>query len=58
MNELVIMDYSKSDVHFYKVNPNTDIDEEYIRELGYNPDECSWMFDISIGVFKHKDTLK
>lgn len=58
MEELVILDYSDSTVHFYKVNSNTNTDEDYIRKLGYNPDGCSWMFGEYINVVKHKGIIK
>ena len=31
--------------------------EEYIKNLGYNTDECSWMFGEDINIFKHKGIL-
>ena len=58
MEELVIIDYNKLAVHFYKVDYDTNIDEDYIKKLGFNPDECSWMFAENIEVFKHKGILK
>ena len=58
MEELVIIDYNKLAVHFYKVDCDTNIDENYIEKLGFNPDECSWMFAENIEVFKHKGILK
>ena len=53
MEDLVILDYSNSTVHFYKVDNNANIDEEYIKILGFNPDECSWMFakNIEINIY-------
>lgn len=57
MEELVILDYSTSTVHFYKVDSNADIDEEYIERLGYNTGCCSWMFGEEIDIFKHKGVL-
>lgn len=58
MEELVILNYNKSEIHFYKVDYDTEIDEEYIRKLGHNPDECSWLFGEFINVVKHKGILK
>ena len=34
MEDLVILDYSTSTVHFYKVDSNADIDYNYIEKLG------------------------
>ena len=58
MEDLVILDYSTASVHFYKVDNNDDIDYNYIDKLGFNPDECSWMFAEDIEVIKHKGILK
>ena len=58
MKDLVILDYSTASVHFYKVDNNADLDYNYIDKLGFNPDECSWMFAENIEVIKHKGILK
>ena len=58
MEDLVILDYSTASVHFYKVDNNADLDYNYIDKLGFNPDECSWMFAENIEVIKHKGILK
>ena len=58
MEELVIIDYNKLAVHFYKVDCDANIDEDYIKKLGFNPDECSWMFAEDIDIIKHKGILK
>ena len=54
MEDLVIFNYSTASVHFYKVDNNADLDYNYIDKLGFNPDECSWMFAENIEVIKHK----
>ena len=58
MEDLVILDYNTSSVHFYKVDNDADVDYDYIDKLGFNPDECSWMFAEDIEVIKHKGILK
>ena len=58
MDDLVILNYSTASVHFYKVDNNADLDYNYIDKLGFNPDECSWMFAENIEVIKHKGILK
>ena len=58
MEDLIILDYSTASVHFYKVDNNADLDYNYINKLGFNPDECSWMFAEDIEVIKHKGILK
>ena len=58
MEDLVILDYNNSTLHFYKVDNNANIDENYIEKLGFNTNECSWMFAEDIEVFKHKGIIK
>ena len=58
MEDLVILDYNNSTLHFYKVDNDANIDENYIEKLGFNTNECSWMFAEDIGIIKHKGILK
>ena len=58
MEDLVILDYSTASVHFYKVDNDANLDYDYIEKLGFNPDECSWMFAEDIEIIKHKGILK
>ena len=58
MEDLVILDYSTASVHFYKIDNDADVDYDYIEKLGFNPDECNWMFAEDIEVIKHKGILK
>lgn len=58
MEELVILNYSNSSVHFYKVDNDADVDYDYIGKLGFNPEECSWMFAEDIEIIKHKGIIK
>lgn len=58
MEELVIIDYNKSAIHFYKVDNDADINEDYIEKLGFNTNECSWMFAENLEVIKHKGICK
>ena len=55
--ELVILDYNNSTVHFYKVDADADITEEYIENLGFNINEVSWVVSEFIDIFKHKGVL-
>lgn len=57
MEELVILDHSDSSVHFYKVDKDADLDYGFIEKLGFNPDECSWMYAENIEVVKHKGII-
>ena len=58
MVDLIILDYSAANVHFYKVDNDANLDYDYIKKLGFNPDTCSWMFAEDIEVIKHKGILK
>ena len=58
MEDLVILDYNNSTLHFYKVDNDANIDENYIEKLGLNPDDCSWICAEDIDVIKHKGILK
>lgn len=53
LEDLAILCYSTSEIHIYKVHIDDDIDEKYIKNLGFNPDECSWMFGESINIINH-----
>ena len=57
MDDLVILNYNTSEVHFYKVDPKIIITEEYIDSLGHNPDECSWMQGEYIDIIRHKGII-
>ena len=54
MNELVILNYDTLEVHFYKIDNDIEVTEDFIKSLGHNPDECSWMFGEFINIIKHK----
>ena len=57
MEDLVILDFNNATVHFYKVDKDTNINDDYIEKLGFNTNECSWMFAEDIGIIKHKGVL-
>ena len=58
MEDLVILDFNNATVHFYKVDKDTNINDDYIEKLGFNTNECSWMFAEDIEVIKHKGICK
>ena len=58
MEDLVILDFNNATVHFYKVDKDTNINDDYIEKLGFNTNECSWMFAEDIEVIKHKGIIK
>ena len=58
MEDLVILDYNTLTVHFYKIDSNADINDDYLEKLGFDTNECSWIFAEDIEVIKHKGILK
>ena len=58
METLAILDYSTQDVHLFYVSPGTEVDDEFIVNLGFNLDECYWMVGDNVGVTLHKGLLK
>lgn len=54
---LVILDYSSGAVHFYKIDPEAEIDENYISNLGFRTGDYYWMFCKSMKIFKHEGVL-
>lgn len=57
--ELMLMDYSTGEVHIYKIAQDLNVDYDYIKNvLGFNPDECAWMFHDYIDVIRHREILK
>lgn len=47
------MNYNTSAIYIYKVEEGTCINDEYIMDLGYNSDECSWMFGKHIRIIDY-----
>lgn len=60
MEKLVILEFLVQDVaiHIYDIKPEADVDEDYIRKLGFNPDYCSWYFGCNAEVINHKEVLE
>ena len=58
MEDLVILDFNNATVHFYKVDKDTNINDDYIEKLGFDTNECSWIFAEDIGIIKHKGIIK
>ena len=58
MEKLVVLDHSNSSVHFYNVDSEANIDEEYIESIGHHASNCSWMFAEDLDIFHHKGILK
>lgn len=58
MEKIVILDYTTATVDFYDVDSDADINEEYIEKLGYNTNNCEWMFGEEMQITFHKETLR
>lgn len=58
MEKLVILDYVIPSVHIYDVDSDADVDEEYIENLGFNTNSCSWMFGEEMEIIYHKEVLR
>lgn len=58
MEKLVIIDYSDLSVHFYDIDSEANIDEDYLEELGFHTSNCSWMFGEDLTITFHKKILK
>lgn len=56
--KLVILDFSTFTVHVYTIDASLNADEEYIKNLGFNTDNCSWMFAEDINIEFHSEILK
>lgn len=57
-NILAVMDYSSSQIHLYKFDKDVQMDDEVVAKLGYNLDECYWMYSKAIEVIKHVGIYK
>lgn len=60
MEKLVILDFIVQNVtiHIYNINPDVEVDEDYIKKLGFNPNYCSWHFGNKAEVINHKEVLE
>lgn len=55
MEKLIILCFEVQDVeiHIYTIDQDDNVDEEYIRKLGFNPDYCQWSFGTSLKIITH-----
>lgn len=58
MQQLVILNYTTSTIDIYNIENLVDVNDDYLSSLGYNPDECSWMWSDELKVKFHSKTLK
>lgn len=47
--KLTILDYCNASVDIYDVDTE-DVDEEYLKGLGYKASECSWMVSNDVNI--------
>ena len=52
-----MIDYSDKSVHVWDVDPEVEINEEYVSNLGFHLSEVSWMGDDNISIHFHKRVL-
>lgn len=61
MGKLAIFDYSTTSVHIYNEElseSEQDNIEEIISDLGFYSGDCYYMFEDTIEVVEHEETLK
>ena len=53
--KLVVIDIEIQDVsvNVYEITDEDNVDEEFIRNLGFDPDYCHWFFSTSFNVQYH-----
>lgn len=58
--KLVILEYGVQDlsIHIYNTDTDTNVDEDFISTLGYEPDRCTWAFGTEVYVVEHKERIK
>ena len=42
MRRLVVIDTAKGKVHCYTVGNYVEVDDEYVSNMGFNLNDCSW----------------
>ena len=60
MEKLIILDYSVQSVecHVYDIDPSVDVDDDYIKELGFDSGYCFWYYGSSFKLVEHEEVLK
>lgn len=60
MNEkLIVLDFMVQDItiHIFNITPDTEVDEDFIMRLGFDPTYCQWAFGTNIKIIEHKEIL-
>lgn len=60
MEKLVILDFIVQDltIHIYPIKSDTEVDEDYIKKLGFDPNYCQWFFGTKAEVIEHNEVLE
>lgn len=50
MEKLVILEFDVQDIHIHVINLPTDqfVDEEYIKNLGFDTNHCEWFIGCNV----------
>lgn len=56
--QLVVLDYSlqEVEVHIYRIDLDTEVDESYIKDLGHDVNFCTWSFGYEVKIISHLNT--
>ena len=55
MKTLIVLNFENATVHFYNIDREY-IEDKYIQNLGYDLDNCQWMFG-DLEIITHKGIL-
>ena len=58
MRRLIILDYANAKIHFYDVDVGVDVDENYLKSLGFKESESSYMICDAAEIVFHKKPLR
>lgn len=60
MEKLIIIDFLVQDVniHIYTIKSDIEIDDSFIKKLGFDPNYCSWHFGNKAEVINHEEILE
>ena len=56
MRTLIVLDTFDNEVHYYKVDDHVKVNDEYVSNLGYNLNDCSWACG-KLDIISHKGIL-
>ncbi len=56
MKKLIVLDYCIATVDIYDINDNINVDEEFIKSLGFNTNICEWMCGDNIEINYHDES--